>query len=1023
MASKENKFAATGGGAMLNNKPTAQSSFGMQNMGRNNAQMRPPQSMQAANSAAPNGGGENKENSQNPSELGNGNELQNDQNQGSPTDQAQKELVKKAGEAALSAAGVPQPVSKKIIDKAEETGALDKINEEINKFKKKKVSIVASIVSSLLPVVSGAVMWLLIAAAIMSVFAYIQEFVDDFVNFFYDIAEFASGKTEYYDDLKDAMPELQYIDYRVDNAAATQKEEAEKKAIKQISDAWASILAPISYKINELDSEKKFCKSATFLAMSKNDVCALTFAGFAKDDGNGNKVSYYQQMVNSGQASSLIDAANKTGCYVITGGWDKFNEGLQKFETNLGCLNVVDDSVYTVKQFLKETLHVDTDWLNNLVSDGLSWVDYWITGDITSSATLTDKMKLDLANYSFDAEAYKAFLTNYYIEARYKDAIDLRLEEEYVENPSLTAEENATNKAAARKIIVENYINDIILYQAVYSEEFVSDINISEEYLKAHGSASEEDLVATLSPVYGNNSCAALELYNPLTHEFTESQGVSSSDIHSVSDGEVIYVNKNTSNLYDKWDSSKQKCICDGSVCDNYDGNQIKVKFVVNNIEYIATYSNLDTVNVNVGDTVTKGQVIATEGNSGCTNMKKLKFQLTSENGINYNTNELLEKCSSSSNTMNACNFNNIQISLVDCDNKLIKNLPLYDYIKEDLYRNYKFGLDNVDFLKAGAISITSKFLNNNNYKVGVNELTVKVCNYKEVEISSTDSRRLDEAINAIRGQVMTYNNKAALTRYELSCNRTEKDKTTNSVYNTMCINKALELARNGKDYQEILEIYYPNYRLNTNYCLNYASSINKYALNNDKSYISAFDEEEVEEINNDLKERINMVGTGTRAAAVETARYISLGLEGKIPYKNGGKYFEIGINPNWASNGFDSCGFISWVLFNSGADIEKSLTISGIVKSANITGNIKINSDLYKYYDKIQVGDFAYREDRIGIVIGKNDGILYIAEANSEKGLIVTTISSYGESESAYTHIYFADNYYNGTGNITSMW
>ena len=66
------------------------------------------------------------------------------------------------------------------------------------------------------------------------------------------------------------------------------------------------------------------------------------------------------------------------------------------------------------------------------------------------------------------------------------------------------------------------------------------------------------------------------------------------------------------------------------------------------------------------------------------------------------------------------------------------------------------------------------------------------VC-YKEVEISSTDSRRLDEAINAIRGQVMTYNNKAALTRYELSCNRTEKDKTTNSVYNTMCINKALE--------------------------------------------------------------------------------------------------------------------------------------------------------------------------------------------------------------------------------------
>ena len=43
--------------------------------------------------------------------------------------------------------------------------------------------------------------------------------------------------------------------------------------------------------------------------------------------------------------------------------------------------------------------------------------------------------------------------------------------------------------------------------------------------------------------------------------------------------------------------------------------------------------------------------------------------------------------------------------------------------------------------------------------------------------------------------------------------------------------------------------------------------------------------------------------------------------------------------------------------------------------------------------------------------------------KAVGSDGLIVTTISSYGSSESNYTHIYFADNYYNGTGNVTSMW
>lgn len=970
MASKENKFAATGGGAMLNNKPTAQSSFGMQNMGRNNAQMRPPQSMQAANGAAPNGGGENGENGQNPSELGNGNELQNAQNQGSPTDQVQKEALKKAGEAALSAAGVPQAASKKIIDKAEKEGLLDKINDEINKFKKKAIM---KILPGLVPVLGGVVMVATVIIIISSIVGEIVETAEKIVQFFanaWDVAtDYASGVKKEEKFFLAHFPKENYVDKRIEmlqNAdPSIDRNYIKKEEIEKLANIWASIAAPIYYRMEELETDK--WNNSDFLAYSVHDVCALSYSSLS--DSNG--VTYYQYVINNNQdVNSIKEAIPKIGCTELSD-WEKFWNG-----------------------FLN--------W--NPLTAGAQDLITSISGAL-SSDSLASTLASKTGDYEYDSNAYEKYLKDYYLNKRYETYL-----KEYKEE----------NVGATNEDALDYYASQISLYQSVYYSEFLDRLN---KHFYPTGSASEEDLVATLSPVYGNNSCAALELYNPLTHEFTESQGVSSSDIHSVSDGEVIYVNKNTSNLYDKWDSSKQKCICDGSVCDNYDGNQIKVKFVVNDIEYIATYSNLDTVNVNVGDTVTKGQVIATEGNSGCTNMKKLKFQLTSENGINYNTNELLEKCSSSSNTMNACNFNNIQINLVDCDNKLIKNLPLYDYIKEDLYRNYKSGLDNVDFLKAGAISITSKFLNNNNYKVGVNELTVQACNYKEVEISSTDSRRLDEAINAIRGQVMTYNNKAALTRYELSCNRTEKDKTTNSVYNTMCINKALELARNGKNYQEILEIYYPNYRLNTNYCLNYASSINKYALNNDKSYISAFDEEEVEEINTDLKERINMVGTGTRAAAVETARYIALGLEGKIPYKNGGKYFEIGINPNWASNGFDSCGFISWVLFNSGADIEKSLTISGIVKSANITGNIKINSELYKYYDKIQVGDFAYREDRIGIVIGKNDGILYIAEANSEKGLIVTTISSYGESESAYTHIYFADNYYNGTGNITSMW
>ena len=91
----------------------------------------------------------------------------------------------------------------------------------------------------------------------------------------------------------------------------------------------------------------------------------------------------------------------------------------------------------------------------------------------------------------------------------------------------------------------------------------------------------------------------------------------------------------------------------------------------------------------------------------------------------------------------------------------------------------------------------------------------------------------------------------------------------------------------------------------------------------------------------------------------------------------------------------------------------------------------VKINNDIRikdnissdNYYDKIELGDLAYSDSKVGLIIGKNDGIIYVAESDYEKGLIVSKITSYGESESKYTNIYFMDDYYSGSGNLTSMW
>ena len=83
MASKDNKFASTEGGAMLSNNQPAQSSFSMSNLGRNSSMM--------PSNNNPGQEQDTEGNAQNNSELGN-DELQNKESTG---DKAQKEVMKK----------------------------------------------------------------------------------------------------------------------------------------------------------------------------------------------------------------------------------------------------------------------------------------------------------------------------------------------------------------------------------------------------------------------------------------------------------------------------------------------------------------------------------------------------------------------------------------------------------------------------------------------------------------------------------------------------------------------------------------------------------------------------------------------------------------------------------------------------------------------------------------------------------------------------------------------------------------
>ena len=788
-----------------------------------------------------------------------------------------------------------------------------------------------------------------------------------------------SGRYFYQIYLSVSLPNYGYVDERTKGLSGDAEKEKRDEEIKKVSKIIAAIGAPAIYYDTSSDNEIKLSEIsslsdvANFFGQGEvyrivaESACMLAYSGLKDPNGRSyfeNKIG--SEITNSSGYAQAWDKVKNDECNESSGVGNKFNVDTigKNFLSGIGSKSA-GDVLKSLYNDLYGNLVTGTD--NKMNKSLLNHID----------------------NYEFDDKTYENFLKNYY------------------GNALLGELKNS-------EIKLDEFVSGVVSMQS--SLESTAIENLKEHYRNLSGAGYGLTLMDTLGSMYGNSKCAILEEYNPLTHEYIVGKSLEGDEIHSVSDGEVVEVTYNGENIYSKYDSNTGKCLCNGNECENSNGSEVKIKFIYDEIEYMAIYSNLAEIRVDVGDKVKKGDIIATEGNTGCANTKKLTFKIISESGISYNPNELMQRCSSYTNTSGLCNLQNIKINLHNCDNELIKTMNFYDYVKEEIYSNFKSGLENEEFLKAATLIVATKTLKDNNYKIGTTEIEIKNCKYMESEIK--ENPLLDRAISSVIGEVITYVGDFANIKYSNTCNRTEKDKNANSVYNELCINEA---AKMKKTYKEILKIYYPSFSVNENYCSNYASKINAYSIQNDKNALKRlYMGEEIERMNTNLKSKIEASKIGTRAATVEAARFLTLGLKEKIPYKNGGKYFEEGINQEWYKDGLDSSGFVSWALKNGHANIDKTMTSKELISNL---GSLKIGTDLYKYYDKIQVGDFAYNDSKIGIVIGKKDGILYVAESDSEKGLIATTITSYGESESKYTHIYYADDYYNGVGNITSMW
>ncbi len=236
----------------------------------------------------------------------------------------------------------------------------------------------------------------------------------------------------------------------------------------------------------------------------------------------------------------------------------------------------------------------------------------------------------------------------------------------------------------------------------------------------------------------------------------------------------------------------------------------------------------------------------------------------------------------------------------------------------------------------------------------------------------------------------------------------------------------------------------------------------------------NAYTEEEAALLDQLLEERVRDAGFGTRAGAVEAARFLTLRLKYKIPYffENGrihesgvnyadgeGRYYHQGLYLNqnkfetleasfsgpaiwgcplrnwedepkygyhygeYMKNGLDCSGFVSWALKNGGfdpGDIGAGET-DYPNQMTDLGEFVPITYDLL-HSDKIKAGDFFNFWGHISIIIGVDEEHFYVAESLASLGGV--KVVTYTRDDVGYfEYVVLMDSYYKEDGNYTPYW
>lgn len=252
---------------------------------------------------------------------------------------------------------------------------------------------------------------------------------------------------------------------------------------------------------------------------------------------------------------------------------------------------------------------------------------------------------------------------------------------------------------------------------------------------------------------------------------------------------------------------------------------------------------------------------------------------------------------------------------------------------------------------------------------------------------------------------------------------------------------------------------------------------IRKPELDDKKKFLPchAYTEEEAHIIDEALRTRVLNKGEGTRAALIETIRFMTLSFKYKVSYfyENGrmhesgvrkadgeGRYYHKGLYLSedkfkdikvshkgpaiWGCpltnlqdhnrykpgakmpNGLDCSGFVTWSLYNSGLDVgDIGAGINDRHKDMSDVGEMHSLTYEYANFGDYKVGDVIARWGHTALIAGKDSEYLYIAESLL-KGVRIEKVSYKNPNSSLYKYYAYInkmDKEYSKNDDYTDMW